>query len=181
MAITKNANYIQIPSITIKNSDYAYVRHKRRLHHARLQSLPVDAIEKLMQLHLARSMPSVSAAQPRFDRFRQQLLAQRLGLVAELVRVLFRLLLKHTTTATTKRLSINALCCASRATTRMAGPSHSDTYLDAPINLFAFHLLLAQPERRLAFDHFVQQTAEAEPVGREGVLLVVDDLGCHVT
>lgn len=53
--------------------------------------------------------------------------------------------------------------------------------LDASVDFLALDLLFAGTERRLAFDHLIQQTAEAEPVWRESVLLVVDHLRRHVT
>lgn len=53
--------------------------------------------------------------------------------------------------------------------------------LDASINFLALDLLLAGTKWRLAFDHLIQQTAEAEPVWRESVLLVVDHFRRHVT
>lgn len=42
------------------------------------------------------------------------------------------------------------------------------------------NLFLACSERRLSFDHFVDEAAKAEPVWTKSVLLVVYDLRCHV-
>ena len=46
-----------------------------------------------------------------------------------------------------------------------------------PVHFFALDLLLARPERGLALDHLVDQTAQTEKVGAERVTLVVDHLG----
>ena len=49
-------------------------------------------------------------------------------------------------------------------------------FADAPVDLLAFDLLLARPERRLALDHLVHQAAQTEKVRTERVALVVDHL-----
>lgn len=121
-----------------------HVGHERRLPHARLDPLPVEALEEPVELDLLGPVPAALAAQPALGALLQQLLAQALGLLCELVRVLLLVL------------------------------------LDPAVDLVPLDLLLARPEGRLALDHLVQETAEAEPVGRERVLLVVDDLGRHV-
>ena len=52
--------------------------------------------------------------------------------------------------------------------------------LDSPVHLLSLHLLLPLSEGSAALDHLVDEAAEAEPVRTEGVLLIVDDLRCHV-
>lgn len=122
-----------------------YIRHKRRFPHTGLDPLPIQALEEAVQLHLPRPVSGALAAKPVLRALLQQLLAQILGILAELGRVPLLIL------------------------------------LDAPVDLLALDLLFAGAERRLALDHLVEQAAEAEPIGREGVPLVVDHLRRHVT
>ena len=53
--------------------------------------------------------------------------------------------------------------------------------LHPPVYFLPFHLFFTLSERSSSFDHLVDETPEAEPVGTEGVLLVIDDLRGHVT
>lgn len=55
------------------------------------------------------------------------------------------------------------------------------THLHPSVDLFAFNLLFAQAEWCLALNHLIQQASETEPIGRERIFLVVDDLGRHVS
>ena len=56
-------------------------------------------------------------------------------------------------------------------------PGHVRTLLCRSIPRTVF---LPRSEWRPPLDHLVDEAAEAEVVGAEGVLLVVDDLGRHV-
>ena len=52
--------------------------------------------------------------------------------------------------------------------------------LDPPVHLLPLDLLLTLSEGGAPLNHLVDEAAEAEPVGAEGVFLVVDNLGRHV-
>merc|ERR1712071_493711 len=53
-------------------------------------------------------------------------------------------------------------------------------FANPSVDFFSFDFLLAGPERRLSFDHLVDQTTQAEKIRTESVPLVIYHFGGHV-